>query len=75
MTKLNKLVKQHEDIFAFGLSASKKPYYTIRESMTEANAEIRTELEQLFGAPWGAIEKAVNLNCDLDKRHFPENLF
>jgi hypothetical protein len=75
-TELMKEESTHEFI-AFSFSnKSNLEYYTIRDSISDANLEVINECVKVFGADFQTIcQSLISLNIDLDKRYYPKQLF
>ena len=70
---IEQMVKQDhiQSLLAYGLSATQKPYYTIRDSIDTADQNVIDEVPELFGCSWADLKAAALIHCDLDKRYYP----
>lgn len=69
------LVKQEmvQELLAYGFGESKKPYYTIRESLSNPDPRVVDEVREVFGVSWLELSTAAAKHCDLDRKYFPNN--
>ena len=73
MANLKQLVAQPHiaELLAYGLSDVQKPYYTIRDSIANADQNVIDEIPEVLGCTWTDLKAAALAYCDLDKKYYP----
>lgn len=68
---LKQLVKDNEEIIAFGFASGSRAYYTVRDSIQTAQPELQAEVPDVWGCSWAELRQAALDHCDLDRRYYP----